>query len=67
MCVKYPSHLVFNQNHRISFPYTTHFVFTIINDSYDFNFYNNYEAIRNQVDKRLFFGFTMTMTVVLKD
>lgn len=39
----------------------------ILNDSYDFNFYNNYEAIRNQVDKRLFFGFTMTMTVVLKD
>ena len=31
MCVKYPSHLVFNQNHRISFPYTTHFVFAIIN------------------------------------
>ena len=30
MCVKYPSHLVFNQNHRISFPYTTHFVFAII-------------------------------------
>lgn len=39
----------------------------ILNDSYDFNFYNNYEAIRNQVDKRLFFGFTMTMTIVLKD
>ena len=39
----------------------------ILNDSYDFNFYNNYEAIRNQVDKHLFFGFTMTMTVVLKD
>ena len=39
----------------------------ILNDSYNFNFYNNYEAIRNQVDKRLFFGFTMTMTVVLKD
>lgn len=39
----------------------------ILNDSYDFNFYSNYEAIRNQVDKRLFFGFTMTMTVVLKD
>lgn len=33
MCVKYLSHLVFNQNHRISFPYTTHFVFAII-DSY---------------------------------
>lgn len=31
MCVKYPSHLVFNQNHRISFSYTTHFVFAIIN------------------------------------
>ena len=30
MCVKYLSHLVFNQNHRISFPYTTHFVFAII-------------------------------------
>lgn len=30
MCVKYPSHLVFNQNHRISFSYTTHFVFAII-------------------------------------
>ena len=30
MCVKYPSHLVFNQKHRISFPYTTHFVFAII-------------------------------------
>ena len=30
MCVKYPSHLVFNQNYRISFPYTTHFVFAII-------------------------------------
>lgn len=30
MCVKYPSHLVFKQNHRISFPYTTHFVFAII-------------------------------------
>lgn len=39
----------------------------ILNDSYDFNFYSNYEAIRNQVDKHLFFGFTMTMTVVLKD
>ena len=33
MCVKYPSHLVYNQNHRISFPYTTHFVFAIINTS----------------------------------
>ena len=30
MCVKYPSHLVFNQKHRVSFPYTTHFVFAII-------------------------------------
>lgn len=34
MCVKYPSHLVFNQNHRISFSYTTHFVFAIIEWTY---------------------------------
>lgn len=41
MCVKYPSHLVFNQNHRISFPYTTHFVFAIINETNKHNIVHN--------------------------
>ncbi len=47
MCVKYPSHLVFNQNHRISFPYTTHFVFAIIDSSIELQELNHFieEAI----------------------
>lgn len=42
MCVKYPSHLVFNQNHRISFPYTTHFVFAIIPEPQESHFLRNF-------------------------
>lgn len=58
MCVKYSSHLVFNQNHRISFPYTTHFVFAIIS-FWNFLRKNKLYAAVNLV------GLTVSMAFVL--
>lgn len=37
----------------------------VLNEDYMFNFYDSYKSIRNQVDMRFFYGFTITVTIPL--